>query len=181
MPVLRYFMYVGGTLLALLFVIDSLVPKQVAVASNDAAAVERPTVRIRSDQKLPERVVYDTSIPTLVPAKTQVATAEPAAPASEMSAQARVRDTFALFVPQPEPKKAAAVRHEVKSEPQVAVVPQKMAAQTPKKPKSAGKLNPAPASSSPTHLVQQQQPPIRVAQQQPHFGLFGAPLWRTTW
>jgi len=70
-------------------------------------------VRIRSDQKLPERVVYDTSLPTIVPptAKTQIA-AVPPAPVADATAQAQVRDTFAQFVPaeakklekQPEPQ-----------------------------------------------------------------------------
>ena len=52
------------------------------------------------DQKLPERVVYDTSLPTIVPpaAATQIAAA-PAAPAADVGAQAQVRDTFAQFVP----------------------------------------------------------------------------------
>ena len=34
MPVARYFLYVGGVLLALLFVIDSLAPREPVVASN---------------------------------------------------------------------------------------------------------------------------------------------------
>ena len=73
----------------------------------------RNVVRIRSDQKLPERVVYDTSLPTIVPpvATSQIAAA-PAAPPADVSAQAQVRDSFAQFVPaeakklekQPEPQ-----------------------------------------------------------------------------
>ena len=60
----------------------------------------RNVVRIRSDQKLPERVVYDTSLTTIVPpaVATQIAAA-PAAPAADVGAQAQVRDTFAQFVP----------------------------------------------------------------------------------
>jgi len=100
MPVARYFLFVGGVLLALLFALDAFVPQQVAVATNAAPSIDRTVVRIRSDQKLPERVVYDTSLPTIVPpvAKTQVA-AVPVAPAAGIAAQARVRDTFAQFVP----------------------------------------------------------------------------------
>ena len=100
MPVARYFLFVGGVLLALLFALDAFVPQQVAVATNAAPSIDRTVVRIRSDQKLPERVVYDTSLPTIVPpvAKTQVA-AVPVAPAAGTAAQARVRDTFAQFVP----------------------------------------------------------------------------------
>lgn len=99
MPVARYFLFVGGVLLALLFAIDAFAPQQVAVASNAASSVDKTVVRIRSDQKLPERVVYDTSLPTIVPpaAAVEVATA-PTAPAAA-TAQARVRETFAQFVP----------------------------------------------------------------------------------
>ena len=81
MPVARYFLFVGGVLLALLFVVDAFVPPQAVVASNAAPSIDRNVVRIRSDQKLPERVVYDTSLPTIVPpaSKVQVAAAPPAA------------------------------------------------------------------------------------------------------
>jgi hypothetical protein len=107
MPVARYFLFVGGVLLALLLAVDAFSPQQVAVASNTAPAIDKTVVRIRSDQKLPERVVYDTSLPTIVPptANVQVAAA-PAPPAADASAQARVRDTFAQFVPAESSKKS---------------------------------------------------------------------------
>jgi hypothetical protein len=111
MPVARYFLFVGGVLLALLFALDAFAPQQMAVAGNAAPSIDKTVVRIRSDQKLPERVVYDTSLPTIVPpaASIQIAAAPPVA---DVSAQARVRDTFAQFVPtaakklekQPEPQ-----------------------------------------------------------------------------
>ena len=97
MPVVRYFLFVGGVLLALLLAVDAFSPQQVAVASNTAPGVDKTVVRIRSDQKLPERVVYDTSLPTIVPPAATVQVA--AAPTPEATAQARVRDTFAQFVP----------------------------------------------------------------------------------
>jgi hypothetical protein len=106
MPVARYFLFVGGVLLALIFALGSFVPQEpVAVASNAAPSVDKTVVRIRSDQKLPERVVYDTSLPTIVPAKAAMveAVATPIAPVT--NAQARARDTFAQFVPGAEPKK----------------------------------------------------------------------------
>ena len=98
MPVARYFLFVGGMLLALLFAVDALLPQEVAVASNGAPSIDKTTVRIRSAQKLPERVVYDTSLPTIVPPTSNVVAAA-ATPAPDSSAQARVRDTFAQFVP----------------------------------------------------------------------------------
>src|SRR5690242_2869046 len=100
MPVARYFLFVGAALLALLFALDAFVPQQAAVANNAAPSIDKTVVRIHSDQKLPERVVYDTSLPTIVPpaAKTQIAAA-PVAPPADATAQVRVRDTFAQFVP----------------------------------------------------------------------------------
>ena len=110
MPVARYFLFVGGVLLALLFLVDVYVPSQAVVASHAAPSIDRTVVRIRSDQNLPERVVYDTSLPTIVPpvAKVQVAAAPQPPVATDVPAQARVRDTFAQFVPavakKPEPQ-----------------------------------------------------------------------------
>jgi hypothetical protein len=107
---MRYFLFVGGALLALLFLIDVYVPSQAMVASHAAPSIDRNVVRIHSDQKLPERVVYDTSLPTIVPpaSKVQVAAAPQPPVAIDITAQARVRDTFAQFVPaeakKPEPQ-----------------------------------------------------------------------------
>jgi hypothetical protein len=110
MPVARYFLFVGGVLLALLFGVNAFAPKEPVVSSTAAAApVENPTLKIRSDRKWPEPIVYDTSIPTIVPAKTETAVVVPAAsPATEMSAKARVRESFAQFRPADDPKPKAA-------------------------------------------------------------------------
>ena len=111
MPVARYFLFVGGVLLALLLALDALVPQQAVVASQAAPSIGKTIVRIRSDQKLPERVVYDTSIPTIVPPTVTAQTVAPPVPpvaSADATAQARVRDTFAQFVPaeakKPEPQ-----------------------------------------------------------------------------
>jgi len=110
MPVARYFLFVGGVLLALLFALDAFAPEKAAVAGNAAPSIDKTVVRIRSDRKLPERVVYDTSLPTIVPpvATTQIAAA-PTVPAADVSSQAQVRDTFAQaeakkLEKQPEPQ-----------------------------------------------------------------------------
>jgi hypothetical protein len=151
MPVARYFLFVGGVLLALLFAIDALVPQQVAVTSNAAPSVDKTVVRIRSDQKLPERVVYDTSLPTIVPpaAAVRVATA-PTPPAAEITtqaaAQARVPETFAQLVPAEAKKLDAPVQRKRK------IV-----------------KNRAPPPFAPS---------MRIAQQS-QFGFFGG--WNSTW
>jgi hypothetical protein len=107
MPVARYFLFVGGVLLALLFVFDAYAPKLPVVSSAAVvdATAEKPTLRIRSDRKWPEAVVFDTSQPTIVAALAANAQAPTAAsPVAEISAKARVRESFAQFV-LPEPKK----------------------------------------------------------------------------
>jgi hypothetical protein len=108
--VARYFLFVGGALMALLVAFDALAPKASAnntTQAQAAASVDKSTLRIQSNQKWPEKIVFDTTQPTIVPKAApapQVALAGPE-PAPEISAQARVRETFAQFVPV-EPKKA---------------------------------------------------------------------------
>ena len=153
MPVARYFLFVGGVLLALLLAIDSLVPQQAIVASQAAPSVNKTIVRIRSDQKLPERVVYDTSLPSIVPPTVTAQAVAPPVPAvASAAAQARVRETFAQFVP-PEAKKP---------DPQVQRK-RKVARSRPGPPMQFG-----------------QSPQLRVAQQS-HIGFFGGPSWNSTW
>jgi hypothetical protein len=104
MPLLRYFMYVGGALLTLLLVANAVLPQQ-PLPETLTSGSDLPTVRIRSERKLPEKVVFDTSVPvtaTAPTAKSIVALAPVAAapvampPAiAEMSAKARVREAFA--------------------------------------------------------------------------------------
>ena len=97
MPIARYFLFVGAVLLALLFAVDGFAPKD-AVVSSTASAIENPTLRIRSDRKWPEPVVYDTSLPTIGPPTVEIAAAVPG-PDSDVSAKSRVRESFAQFKP----------------------------------------------------------------------------------
>src|SRR5262249_6245322 len=60
MPIFRYFLYVGGSLLALLLVANAALPTE-PFPSNLTSASDLPPIRIHSDRKLPERVVLDTS------------------------------------------------------------------------------------------------------------------------
>jgi hypothetical protein len=110
MPLLRYFIYVGGALLTLLLVSNAVLP-QVPLPGTLTSGSDLPTVRIHSERKLPDKVVLDTSIPvrTSAPAATTVVAAAPAPlpfvapPATvEMSAKARVREAFAQLRDQDE-------------------------------------------------------------------------------
>jgi len=107
----RYFLSVGGVLLALLFVANAVVPKMPAADTNrNDADIDKAVIRIHTDRKWPERVVFDTSMPTtIVPAQTVKAEAvvPPPTPAADVSAKTRVREAFAQFVA-PEPKKPEA-------------------------------------------------------------------------
>ncbi len=107
MPLARYFLFVGGILLALLFVMNAVQPTvPVADTERTDTGLDKPIIRIHSDRKWPEPVVFDTSIPTIVPAQTAKAETiiPPPIPVADVSAKTRVRETFAQFVP-PEPKR----------------------------------------------------------------------------
>jgi hypothetical protein len=159
MPVARYFMYVGGVLLALLFGINAYLPAPLPVA--DRADAELPVIRIHSQRQWPKPVVFDTNHPVAAPvqiAKTETAAPAPAT-AADASAKARVRDAFAQLQPsdlkqaekqvaQPDPKTA-----EVKPQPKRKVVKRRV----------------APPVGQPTMLVAQQP---RFG-----FGLFGNNVW----
>ena len=147
MPVARYFLLVGGVLLALLFLSNEVLP-QLPVAERVAeAGPNKSVIRIHSDQKWPERVVFDTNMPTILPpiAPALVAKAEAAAPApaavAEVSAQARGLQAFAQLKPseptKPEPK--------------------------PQRKRKIAKTRVAP--------------PMVVVAQQPRFGFFGSDTW----
>ncbi|MCP4618587.1 MAG: hypothetical protein GY844_19400 [Bradyrhizobium sp.] len=100
-------------MMALLFAFDFFSPKAAADSGiHSADVVDKSTLRIRSEQKWPERVVLDTTQATIVPKAaapvTQAALPAPD-PMAEMTAKARVRETFAQFVPA-EPKKDTVAR-----------------------------------------------------------------------
>ncbi|MGY3558701.1 hypothetical protein ACVWXP_001970 [Bradyrhizobium sp. USDA 4463] len=85
MPLLAYIWKVGVALLALLFAVDLYLPKTPVVQKF---AVDRPTIRIQSDRKWPERVVLDTSQPIIVSAASGILTAR--VPASIVQREAPV-------------------------------------------------------------------------------------------
>jgi hypothetical protein len=147
MPVLRYFFFVGGALLALLFISNSYLPNAPAAdktADAGEPGIDKSVIRIQSDRKWPERVVFDTSQPTIVPA--QIAAAAPAAVA-DLSARARVGNAFAQLQPtdqeqaQPsEPKRPEQTLHKRK-------------------------------------IAKRRAPPVMLVAQQPQFGFFGNNIW----
>jgi hypothetical protein len=90
LPISRYLFYVGATLLAMLFIADAFAPDRPAIHGRVARST---TIRIHSDLKLPERIVLDTSRPTIVAA--DVVEVELGAPPGADFPQTRVREAFA--------------------------------------------------------------------------------------
>jgi hypothetical protein len=66
-PIARYFMFVGCTLVALLFIAEWCLPTPPAMFADQSVAVERAVIRIKSAHKWPEKVILDTSQPTMAP------------------------------------------------------------------------------------------------------------------
>lgn len=162
MPILRYFMFVGGALLALLLAANFVWPAPPVAQGIVSASNDPPLIRIRSDRHLPDRVVLDTSQPTI--AAPAVQTAAVAAPQpvqatassvlNEMSAKARVRETFAQFIP-PGSKAGTASAKKTEAKEQASIQPKRRVA----------RARPA-----------QPARPMMLVAQQPHFGFFN-----TTW
>ena len=146
MPLARYFFLVGGVLLALVFISDLYFPKSPTVERAD---IDRQVIRIHSDQKWPERVVFDTNLPTITAplAQTMASVVPPAA--AEVPAKVRAREAFAEL--QPSDSRHLQVADVRKAEP---------------KPQRKRKI-----------VRRRAAPPIVVVAQQPQFGFFGSSTW----
>ncbi len=151
MPVLRYFVFVGGALVALLFVSNAYLPKMPDELRVDTG-LDKSIIRIHSDRKWPERVVFDTNQPPMVvpaPAANTIASVEDPAKGADGSAAARMRGSFAQL--QPADQKAAQLAE-------------------PKKPE---KIVQRKRKIAKRHAA----PPVMLVAQQPQFSLFGNNTW----
>jgi hypothetical protein len=92
MPLMRYLTYVGGVLLALLFVADILLSKLPLRASTEP---HLQPIRIASERKWPEPVVFDTSIRVDAPARPADLPAAPPVPAVPADVSAHARNALA--------------------------------------------------------------------------------------
>ena len=89
MPLARYFLLVGGALLVVLLVAGAWLPLLPVV---EQAETQRPKIRILTEMKLPERVVFDTSMPAVTHplGLVRAETGAPSVPsADDVSAKAR--------------------------------------------------------------------------------------------
>lgn len=142
MPLMKYFMFVGSALVLLLIGIACFFQQPAPEPSRSDA--ERPNIRISSVEQLPERVVIDTSLPTIVPPS---ATFDASTTAVE-PARERPRIAFAELNANPKPAASntdadiSKRKHVAKREPAKKVVAHRAAAP----------LNITPA---PTYIVQE--------------------------
>jgi hypothetical protein len=90
-PKARYFIYVGGTLAALLLVADWCLPTPPAMFAKQLV-IDRSSIRIKSAHKWPERIALDTNQPTITP----LAVAGPPATQSVRLPPEEVRDQSIL-------------------------------------------------------------------------------------
>jgi hypothetical protein len=65
MPVMNYFVFVGSALVLLLLAMNWLLLDP--TAEPVYSSIKRPVIRISSIETLPERVVFDTSMPYMAP------------------------------------------------------------------------------------------------------------------
>ena len=145
MPLARYFIYVGGTLLLLLFIANFSLPKP---AASERANEETYLIRIHSDQKWPDRVVFDTSAPAVTSAHPMKTERGEPAPAIVADGPASARDAFAQL-PQ---SKTSDVQ-----------------------PSDPGATRPKPRRQ---HVARRRTPPpARLAWRQPQFGWFDQRIW----
>jgi hypothetical protein len=135
MPLMRYFVFVGGALLALLLIANACMPA-LPVTEAARATADRSVIRIHSDRKWPERVVFDTSRPTItpvpVPAPVVAEAAPPPAKAATPVLKIAVREAFAELPANParaEPKrKRKSVARNYAGQPRILVAQQPPAA-----------------------------------------------------
>jgi hypothetical protein len=156
MPLMRYFIFVGAALLALLFGVDAYLPKQpnVEIAGTTAGAEVAgvSAIRIQSDRKWPARLDFDTSLSNVRTAPVRTAEAAAPAPVANAAAPVRMRDAFAqLQTP----------------------VPSTPALQTPAPKKPGPKLAPKRRAVARSRTV----PPTILVAQQPRMGFFPNSIW----
>jgi hypothetical protein len=156
MLVMRYFLFVGGALFALLLACGALLPKPAATEGTVASASDAPAIRIHSQRKWPDRIVLDTNAP--MPASTAQLD-KPVILPPDAAAKARTSEALAQL-PADEAKEA------------------KQVAAQPKKPKLPPKRRFARVRVAPPPVYggypSYQYPSYSrmMVAQQPHFGFF---------
>src|SRR5689334_17192039 len=107
MPLIRYFVVMGGILLSLLLLADRYLPKPEPAAAT--ADVDRSTIRLRSSQRWPEAIRIDTN--AVVPPLPVVA-------ASDLPGNAPVAaSALEAYAAEPLPQLRTSGKHELSESP----------------------------------------------------------------
>jgi hypothetical protein len=105
LPIARYFIFVGGTLAALLFIPGWLLPERPAMFAVQSVAFDRAVIRIKSAHKWPEKVILDTNQLTVKPSVIMYPPAVQLSippPSDKAPAQSNL-EAMALFKPDTQP------------------------------------------------------------------------------
>lgn len=73
----RYFLFVGSALIALLFLTAAYLSQPAGPSYGRESRVDKSIIRLSSAHKWPEKVVYDTTLPTIVPPPVSIAAETP--------------------------------------------------------------------------------------------------------
>jgi len=144
MPLARYFLWVSGALLAVLLIANWSLP---GLPGAERTSVNPPLVRIQSEQKWPERIVYDTSREAIVPAPSASARPDKATPAAVADVLATARDAFAEAPPSDADKTQSADQKKQDTKPHA------------------------------KRKVAKRRAPVLVVQRYPQFGWYGPNYW----
>ncbi|EIG58151.1 hypothetical protein [Bradyrhizobium sp. WSM1253] len=103
MPLIRYFVFTGGALLALLYLADYYLAGPLSAAAETGPDLS--IARIHSAQTWPEKIVFDTNVRQIPLTKTVASTSDAAAPVAPDG----TRQAFAMAAqPAAEPRQAKA-------------------------------------------------------------------------
>ena len=158
MPLLAYFRNIGALLLALIFLADFCFPKADAVRQ---AKVYPPTIRIHSEPKWPERLVFDTSQTSTTSggsADSSIAIASLPDPVQARATQTQAPQT-----------QASAIRDALALMPQRDIRPPARSDQHKRQRKAHYRV---------TRSNRYARPPAMFAIRQSQFAWFGFPQWR---
>jgi hypothetical protein len=110
MPLGRYFVLAGSMLLALLFLTDWYMPQLAATPAR--AEIDRTIIRLHSRHKWPERIVIDTTLPTIVPQPVKIVETSPVetppvvrSPREALALATPVQAATPAVAPRPVPKR----------------------------------------------------------------------------
>jgi hypothetical protein len=108
-PLFGYFAVVGGFLLSMLFIANVILPATMVDGGGETRQ-SKPQILIDSSRKLPERVVYDTNLPTtlaVVPVAQEAARSSPLDSMAQMSAPTAPKQPTHIQVVRGKPVKIA--------------------------------------------------------------------------